>query len=298
MDGVTVSQSAIRRGLSQGSAWRCCCCLRQRMRGAHIRNRLVPVTPTGDWFVRGIIGDVVGCFYGRIVRGQCRLSAFPIPRAASVARLCAAGTRDRFSGDRSFVSGALCGTDLCLARWPGSARLSVPWIDLRGLFISRYRANGRDTAGARPVCGHQPSRSVVARPVLRGKHSRSSFWLLVGRVLSVANPRYAHGSLRCRGAQRDHGCKRLFAFRALAECLWMVERVCSWRGRAGFGTSDGALSAKAIQLQRPFPPIDYRGIRPPGALFPGREQDWSISRSPCQDYARLAPKWSGQGCCH
>ena len=207
--------NCVRPGLSQAPPGAAVAVLWQRLRGAHIRSRLVPVARTGDWLVRGIIGDIVRRFHGRIVRGQRRLSSLHFPRTASAARLCVAGTGDRMPGDRSSVPGSLGGANLCLARRPGPGRIPVPRVDLRGLFVSRHRADGRDTAGARPVGGHHASRSVVARPVLRGKHSRSRLWLLVGRVLSVANPRYARCRLRCRGAQRDHGPQRLLAFRPL-----------------------------------------------------------------------------------
>ena len=52
-----------------------------------------------------------------------------------------------------------------------------------------------------------------------------------------------------------------------------MERVRPWRGPAGFGTSCGALSAKATQSSRPHPPSRCRETWPPRALFPAREED-------------------------
>ena len=79
------------------------------------------------------------------------------------------------SGDRSLVSGSLCGTILCLERRPGSARVSVPWIDLRGLLIACYHVNGRDTAGARPVSGHHASAECRGSACFTGQTRSEQF---------------------------------------------------------------------------------------------------------------------------
>ena len=58
--------NCVRPGLSQAPRGAAVAVLRQRLRGAHIRSRLVPVAGIGDWLVCGITGNIVGCFHGGI----------------------------------------------------------------------------------------------------------------------------------------------------------------------------------------------------------------------------------------
>ena len=242
------------------------------------------------------LGILIGRLHGRIVRGQRRLSSPRLPKTASVARLCVAGTRHRMPGDRGHVPGSLCGAVLRLARRPGSLGIPVPRVDRRRLFVPFHRNDGCDTPGARSIGGHNTSRRVVARPVLRGKHSRSvggclsaGFYLL--RIHDMHAASYVAAAL--------NGMLALTAwllsdpFRARVN----VGLARSCRGRAGSGTSSPALSARhanrRVRLRRATPWEYGHRMR----CFRRGRRHRSISPSLCPDCARWAPKWSGRGCC-
>jgi len=247
----------------------------------------------GDWSSAVSLGMLLVFLCGLCVGKYC-LSSFHFQRAASAARLCAAGTRDRISGHRSSVL-----VPFVAQVYASHGGRGLPGFLFRGLICAACLFPATVLMGATlPALARLWTPHLAAcpwlGPVLRANTLGAVFGcLLTGfyllRIHDLHTAAYVAAAL--------NGTMALGAFSTFKP-VWAVDGGArlSLAGRAGFGTS-GALSAPAIRLQRSLPADDFRGygLRVPCSRT---EQEWSVSRSPCQDYARLAPKWSGQGCCH
>ncbi len=146
----------------------------KRLRGAHLRNRLVPVTAVGDRLVRDLPRPAVGGLYGRPVPGQrspVSPGVFPGSPATS---LCPPRTGHRSVRNSRAFWGSPCGPHLRRGRFPGNV-----WIALAGAggggvpaasdavdgrIAARHRALDRDHSERRFLAGVSCTAPTSAAP--------------------------------------------------------------------------------------------------------------------------------------
>ena len=174
---------------------------RQRLRGADIRDRLVPDAGAVRRLLIGVDRRAAGHVHGRHVPRQLPAAAFHLAQTPSVEGLRPSRDRDRRHRPVAAARAA--------ARRPRLHGLGR----LRHLRISAARSrgqhlpaaadagHGRDIARRRPLGADDPVRRVVARLFLRGEHRGRRHGHPSRRLLSAARVRHEHGDLRRRGNQ-------------------------------------------------------------------------------------------------
>jgi hypothetical protein len=137
-DSGALVEAGNKIGVERGVSWPAAFILRQRVRGADLRNCLVPIVTTGDRSLGDFVGFVAGCIYGRPLLGECGLRSRGGLTGRSrllelVAHLCSPGVGNRHPG-------------ACCPPWCASGRAAV-----RGRCHAGSDRLGRSRRGGSPL---------------------------------------------------------------------------------------------------------------------------------------------------
>ena len=221
----------------------------QRMRGADLRDRLVPDVAARARVVGGLHRGAAGNLHGRDVPGQPGACALRFAPAAPLAGLRhprnrhrrlrnsdvgrdSAGRGGLHRGGRAWHSGAAPARLVC-----GHLPAATDGDD------------GGHAARGFALGGNEPARRLVARNLLRRQHARGGVRLSARGLLPAPGSRHAHRDLRCRRPERGGGRRRV-GTRA------RPHRDRAQRSRPG---ACGAFRSDATRLDRSISPSGCQG---------------------------------------
>ena len=195
---------------------------RQRLRGAHLRNRVVSAAATGDWLLGCVAGPPVSGVHDWIVCGQCGVAARRVATRASAESLCRVGAGDWRLRRARIARRSICRAALRGGGHAGCAGPGVARDGRRRLPVASDVADGRVAAGAGPLAGNDSQGRLMGRVAVQRQYRRRRFRLRAGRILSPESPR--HGRRHLRGGCHQPPC-------CAGQCCTVASRVVRAFGR-------------------------------------------------------------------
>ena len=188
---------------------------RQRLRGADIRNRLVPDAGAVRRLLVGFDRRAAGNLHGRDVSRQLPPAAVHLAAASSAQGLCAARDRHRRHRSAAAFRAAAGRPRVYRVGRLRCRRLSAPRARREHLSPAADARDGRHAAGGCAMGANHAGGRVVAGIFLRGQHRRRGHGHAAGRLLSAARLRHERGhvcgrhvQLRRRRTRIAAGCER------------------------------------------------------------------------------------------